>query len=319
MKENIINIKNLSKIYKSKKANILANDNINLTVKRGEIVAILGPNGAGKSTLVKQIIGYLSPTKGNIELFGKDLSKNDRTIMKKIGYMMQSRYGHWDHLSVYDAIYYSGRLKKLSHKQVNNEIEYLINRLDLKNEINRKIKTLSGGKKQITALACVVVGNPELIILDEPTNGLDPEKRFLFWNYLKELNNEKNTTIVIVTHNVSEIEEIAHRVVIIGDAKVLREGTPCELKSEINKQIRIELEFDMNISDNIIFKNFTSCIWSEDMKKVFMHISESDLILCISKLFGSDINKNIVNIQIFRTNLEDIYIKIMGEKMNEKI
>lgn len=231
MSESIIRINHLAKEYRTKNGIIRANDDINLTVFRGEIVAILGPNGAGKSTLVKQMIGYLSSTDGDIELFGEKISRSNQVQLNRIGYMMQSRYGHWDHLTVRNALFYSGRLKKLSRNDIQEQINYLINRLELTIEANKPIRTLSGDKKQAAALACTVMGFPELIILDEPTNGLDPEKRSIFWSFLKELNTTKHSTILTITHNVNEIEELADRVIIIAGNQVLTDGSPIELKS----------------------------------------------------------------------------------------
>jgi ABC-2 type transport system ATP-binding protein len=194
---------------------------------------------------------------------------------------------------------------------------YLIDKLELQEELERPLRTLSGGKKQATALACSVIGNPELIILDEPTNGLDPEKRFVFWKFLKEINKEKQVTIIIITHNVNEIEEIADRVVIIGNAQVLKEGTPNDLKAEISNQIRIELDFDTDsIWENSALWEEYSCKWSEDKKKIFLFVKEGELISCISQFFESQlISQNIKNMQIYRSSLEDIYIKIRGEKI----
>lgn len=318
MNNNIIEVHNLYKIYKNRKEEIIANHNINFIAKKGEIIALLGPNGVGKSTLVKQIIGYLSPTSGDIKVLGESIQGISRSIISRIGYMMQSRYSHWDHLTVKDALYYSGKLKKISEVEIEEQIKYLIEKLDLMNEIKRKMKSLSGGKKQAAALACSIIGFPEIIILDEPTNGLDPHKRILLWNFLKEINKERNTTILLITHTVNEIEDIADRVVIMGDGKILKDGTPQELKSKLSNQIRIEFELDKNINiEDIDFYYEHFYTWSPDNSKLFVYTSQSNMVKLIEKAFMNKvISKHIKNIQIHRSTLEDIYIKIMGQKIS---
>lgn len=318
MNNNVIEVCNLYKIYKNKQEEIIANNNINFTAKNGEIIAFLGPNGVGKSTFVKQIIGYLSPTSGDIKVLGENIRKINKPIISRIGYMMQSRYSHWDHLTVKDALYYSGKLKKIPDIEIEGQISYLIEKLDLMNETNRKMQSLSGGKKQSAALACSIIGFPEIIILDEPTNGLDPHKRILLWNFLKEINKERNTTILIITHTVNEIEDIAGRVVIMGDGKILKQGTPKELKSELSDQIRIEFELDNNISiEDVDFHYAYFYTWSPDNTRLFVYTTQSEMIKLIEKAFMNKvISEHIKNIQIHRSTLEDIYIKIMGEKIS---
>jgi ABC-2 type transport system ATP-binding protein len=161
-----------------------------------------------------------------------------------------------------------------------------------------------------------VIGFPELIILDEPTNGLDPEKRSIFWSFLKELNTTKNMTILTITHNVNEIEELTDRVIIIADNKVLTDGSPRELKSALN-QIRIELKFKTNnVECKVLLETKYSCIWAKDDKSVYIHLNEDDVIPCISQVFSNQsISMEIEDMKILRSTLEDIYIKMMGKRI----
>ncbi len=131
MERLVVEAKNVVKIFKNSKEAVKANDDISFSIKAGETIAVLGPNGAGKSTLIKQIIGYLSTTKGEIKLFGEDINALDQSKMQHIGYMMQARYQHWDHLTVEEALYYSARLKKISAKRAKSQIAELTEELQL--------------------------------------------------------------------------------------------------------------------------------------------------------------------------------------------
>ncbi len=321
MERLVVEAKNVVKIFKNSKEEVKANDDISFSIKAGETIAVLGPNGAGKSTLIKQIIGYLSTTKGEIKLFGEDINGLDQSNMQYIGYMMQARYQHWDHLTVEEALYYSARLKKISTKRAKSQIAELTEELQLDDVLKRKIGLLSGGKKQATALACSVIGDPKLIILDEPTTGLDPEKRSLFWSFIKKINRRRNVSVVIITHNIDEIEEMVDRVFIIGKGKLLRAGKPNDLKREISDEVIVDIELDntkkakyhkLVVKYNGKYNDFG------DSVKFF--IKQKDISSCIGEIFQADAEVQFIkNIRIDKTSLEDIYIKIMNQANGEEI
>ncbi len=321
MERFVVEAKNVVKIFKNSKEQVKANDDISFSIKAGETIAILGPNGAGKSTLIKQMIGYLATTKGQIKLFGEDINALDQTKMKHVGYMMQARYQHWDHLTVEEALYYSARLKKISKKSAKSQIAELTTELQLDDVLKRKISLLSGGKKQATALACSVIGAPKLIILDEPTTGLDPEKRSIFWSFIKKINKHRNVSVLIVTHNIDEIEEMVDRVFIIGKGKLLRIGKPNDLKSEISDEVIVDIELDNTKSEKyqkLVAKYNGNYNDFGDSVKFF--IKQKDISACISEIFRADTKAQFIkNIRIDKTSLEDIYIKIMNEANSEEI
>ncbi len=288
MERFVVEAKNVVKIFKNGKEQVKANDDISFSIKAGETIAILGPNGAGKSTLVKQIIGYLATTKGEIKLFGEDINALDQTKMKYVGYMM---------------------------------IAELTTELKLDDVLKRKISLLSGGKKQATALACSVIGDPKLIILDEPTTGLDPEKRSIFWSFIKKINRHRNVSVVIITHNIDEIEDMVDRVFIIGKGKLLRVGKPNDLKNEISDQVIVDIELDSTKSEKyqkLVDKYNGKYNDFGDSVKFF--IKQNDISACISEIFMADTKEQFIkNIRIDKTSLEDIYIKVMNEANSEEI
>ncbi len=321
MERLVIEAKNIVKIFKSGKEEVKVNDDISFTIKEGETIAILGPNGAGKSTLIKQIIGYLSTTKGQIKLLGKDINLLDQSKMKYVGYMMQARYEHWDHLTVEEALYYSARLKKIAKKRAKSNIAELTKELQIDDVLKRKISLLSGGKKQATALACSLIGNPKIIILDEPTNGLDPEKRALFWSFIKKLNKYRNLAVIIITHNIDEIEEMVDRIFIIGKGRLLKVGKPNDLKNEISNKLIIDIELDDRKREKYqkLVDKYNGK-YNDFGDSVRFIIEQKNISKCISEIFQEDTEEQFIkNIRIDKTSLEDIYIKLINEVNSEDI
>lgn len=318
MNEMILEVKDICKKYESKQGEFWANQNISFQMQRGEILALLGPNGAGKSTLVKQIIGYVHQDSGEILINGKDTRDNETEVLNQIGYMMQSRFAHWDHLSVSDAIYYSARLKGLSKKETKQEMKQLVEDLELTDELKKIIRNLSGGKKQATALACSVIGHPPLIILDEPTTGLDPEKRVVFWNFLQKQQKEFGTSILLITHNVAEVEQFVDRVLIVAKGQILKGGTPKELYEEVNKLVRVEIECKKDIVDEErIRKELGGYDVHINKNQVYVYEEDGKVIDFVDAIFHNEyIRQNMENFKVNRPTLEDVYISIMGEKIS---
>lgn len=220
---NVIEVKNVWKMY----GKLVANEDISMTVNEGEIVALLGPNGAGKTTLVKQIYGELSPNKGEIKVLGK--KPTDRQIKKLIGVIPQECEPYGD-LTVWDNIYYMGRLKGVSKEVIKNRGEELLNRLDLLSKRNTLARDLSGGLKRRTLIAMALINDPKLLILDEPTTGLDPEARREVWEILIDMKRE-GRSMLLTTHYLDEAERLADRIYFLN-RRIIVEGTPAEIKEK---------------------------------------------------------------------------------------
>jgi ABC-2 type transport system ATP-binding protein len=315
MTDTVLKTIDLSKVYKTNNGAIVANDKINLNVKRGEFVAFVGPNGSGKTTLIKQIIGYTNPTAGHIELFGEPISEKGTKDLGRIGYMMQSRYAHWDHLRARDAIYYSGRLKNLSKRESESQRDNLAASLNLSDDLGKTLETMSGGKKQAVSLACAVIGNPELIILDEPTNALDPEMKRLFWEFISQLSAKENATILLVTHNLDEVERVADEVKVFSNAKIVTEGNPREMIKELYNKVRLELIFKEGAQfDRERFLDGYEKKWSGET--LFVYVPQPDVASSVKEIFSNEkTGVYIDNLQMSTPTLEDVYIKLVGMKI----
>lgn len=216
-----IKLNNVSKQYKSTKSL----QNIDLTIKTPAMIGFLGPNGAGKSTLMKILVGQLIPSQGHITVDGKDLNKNLNYLKKRLGYLPQD-FGLYDELTVEQFLDYMACLKGIKEsKEI--IISTCIENTSLQEKRKAKIKTLSGGQKQRVGIAQALLSDPELIIVDEPTVGLDPEERIKYRNLFSQGASDK--IVILSTHIVEDVESICNQLIVLNKGKILFNGMPSEL------------------------------------------------------------------------------------------
>lgn len=219
-----VRCENVTKIYRN---GVIANDSINLSVKKGTIFTILGPNGAGKTTLLRQIYTELLPTRGKIEVFSIDVVERPMEVKKLIGVVPQS--GHpIPELKVEEHIRYFAMLR--GTRDLDSAVSYALETMDLGEYKGRLVMELSGGLKQRVLVATAIATRPDLIILDEPTVGMDPLARRKFWRKMEELKRE-GRTILLTTHYVEEAETVSDEVAVLYKGKILSIGRPEDFKS----------------------------------------------------------------------------------------
>lgn len=236
-----IEVKNLSKIYGQQKAV----DNISFKVEKGEIVGFLGPNGAGKSTTMKIITGYLQPDSGDVQVCGTDVLQHALETKKKIGYLPESNPLYYD-MYVREYLDFIAGVHQISSKK--EAIENVIERVGLTREASKKIGELSKGYKQRVGLAAALLHNPEVLILDEPTTGLDPNQIMEIREVIKNLGKDK--TVLFSSHILQEVEAICNRVVIINKGIIVADSTLSNLLK--NRQTdELILEIKENITDQV--------------------------------------------------------------------
>lgn len=216
-----IKIQNLSKKYK----NVKALDNINLTINTPSMIGLIGPNGAGKSTLMKILVGQLNPTEGDILIDGVSLNKREKYLKERLGYLPQD-FGLYEELRVEEYLDYMASLKKIKENK-KEAIKRALVMTNLEEKRRLKIKTLSGGQKQRVGIGQAMLNNPELLIVDEPTVGLDPEERIKFRNLFSE--GSINKIVVLSTHIIEDVESICNLIIVINKGKILFTGEPSEL------------------------------------------------------------------------------------------
>lgn len=238
---NKLEIKNLTKIYGKKRAN----DGITVTLENG-VYGLLGPNGAGKTTLMKQITTLIKPDKGEILYNGKDIFNMDDKYRNIIGYLPQE-FGVYKNFTAKQFLQYVGALKGMSGKNLNFKVNELLELVGLYDVRNKSIGKFSGGMKRRVGIAQVLLNDPKIIVLDEPTAGLDPQERTRFRNLIAKISRDK--IIILSTHIISDIESVAKETIMIKEGKLLMKGTHREILSDMNNKvynIRVNNEEEIN-------------------------------------------------------------------------
>ncbi|MEG2984720.1 MAG: ABC transporter ATP-binding protein [Peptostreptococcaceae bacterium] len=239
---NKLEIVNLTKAYKNKKAN----ENINLTLESG-VYGLLGPNGAGKTTLMKQIATLTTPTSGKILYNGKDINSLDDKYREVVGYLPQD-FDAYKNFSAKDFLLYIGALKGMGKNEAKIKTEKLLNLVGLYEVRNKAISKFSGGMKRRVGIAQALLNEPKILILDEPTAGLDPQERARFRNLLSQIG--KETIVILSTHIISDIESVAKETIMIKDGNVLLKGTHREILDDMKDKVySISVEDENKVYD----------------------------------------------------------------------
>ncbi|ERJ83259.1 ABC transporter, ATP-binding protein [Peptostreptococcaceae bacterium oral taxon 113 str. W5053] len=297
----MIKINTLNKTYKNgTKANI----DINFSVSKGDILGLIGPNGSGKTTLVRQIVGLTKPTSGDIMVAGMSVLNSRNKIKEKIAFFNQKSAMLEAH-TVFEVIYFTGIYRGLSRHEAVEQCDKLIEYFGLKSQLNQRLTNLSGGQIKLVMLASTFIGISDLIILDEPTNDLDPVNRYKLWEIIKKYNREYNTTFLIVSHNLIELELIARTIAIMKDGKIIDHGDIQSLKSRYNSGYRIRIRCEYEYVDDLT-KELSIERMKKNQNEVTLDLTEEELeklvnyILPIVTKYNADVN-------IYRMSLNNIY------------
>jgi ABC-2 type transport system ATP-binding protein len=223
----VIQIENVTKRYGSH----VALDNLNFTVNKGEVIGFLGPNGAGKSTTMNIITGYISASEGSVKVDGIDILENPEKVKSKIGYLPELPPLYMD-MTVIEYLKFVSKLKKVKKDSIEPSLQRIMNLVKVNHVQNRLIKNLSKGYKQRVGLAQALIGDPEVLILDEPTVGLDPKEIIEIRNLIKSIGKEH--TIILSSHILSEVSAVCDRVLIMSKGKLVATGTPDELSKKLS-------------------------------------------------------------------------------------
>lgn len=275
---NIIETKKLTKYY----GKSLGIKNVNLEVYEGEIFGFIGPNGAGKSTTIRTLLGLIYPTSGSATIFGKDILKFGPEIKQEIGYL-PSEVFYYDDMRVVDLLKYSASFYKKNSGAMTKRIKELAEYLNL--DLDKKIDDLSYGNKKKVGIIQGLLHKPKLIILDEPTGGLDPLMQQRFFDLLRE-ENKKGATILFSSHILSEVQRLCDRVAIIKDGQIIKIETMSDLANNTHKRIKIEaskeidkhlFEKQKGVSDLVAKGGSASFLYHGNINKIIDIVHEFDL------------------------------------------
>ncbi len=300
--EKIVEVKHLVKHY----GKFHAVEDVSFDVFRGDVFGFLGPNGAGKSTTIRTLLSLIKPTKGEIRLFGKDLIKNRNYILQRIGCIVE-KPDFYKYLSAEKNIEIFARLSGVTVTK--SKVHEIIEFVGLKGREKDKLGGFSHGMKQRLGIAQTLIHDPELIILDEPTTGLDPQGIIDIRNLILQLKNERNKTVLLSSHILSEIELIANRMVIISKGKTIVQGSVSELLNaqELVVSFSVDnIEKAKQLLGSLPEKNILDKIEDQNL---LLHISQ-ERIPVINKLF-CDNDINVFSIEAKR-KLEDYFLKLIN-------
>jgi len=232
---------------------VLANDDVSLTAQPGEVLGLLGPNGAGKTTLVRQLVGVLRPDAGTVTLLGHDVTGDPATASRLLAWLGQEEPALVE-LPVGLAVETTGRLRGLGRSEARRATAALLEELGLSELVARPMTRLSGGQRRLAQLATALVGDRPLLVLDEPTTGLDPGARRLVWQALRRRREQQGTTVVLVTHNVLEAEQVMDRVAVLERGRLIACDTPGRLKALVSDEVRLDLVWrgDAPLGDPVV-------------------------------------------------------------------
>lgn len=308
----MIEVKKVTKKY----GNFTAVDNITFNVKDGEVVGLLGQNGAGKSTTMNMITGFIEPTEGTIIINGYDIMKKSLKAKKQIGYMPEN-VPLYPELTVKEFVSYMAELKLVVRKERKQEVENVIKETGLEEVKNKLIRNLSRGYKQRVSMAGALVGNPEVLILDEPTVGLDPKQIIEIRNLIKNLG--KKHTVILSSHILSEISQICERVIILNKGKIVAIDTPENLEEKTKEQNVLFVTVEDKEEKMLSLKEKMTDIEklemikdNEDGTKQYKIVSKSEKD--IRKALFDTLPKEgitIFELKKAETSLEDAFIKLV--------
>ncbi len=310
--ENIIETKDLTKIYKG---NIRAVDGINLKIGRNKVYGLLGKNGAGKTTTIKMLTTSLQPTSGDAIISGYDLRKDASKIRKIIGVVPQDLTTDAD-LKGIENLQMIASFYNIPKDVSRERIKDLLRMVDLEEWGNRYVSQYSGGMRKRLELICGLVNAPQILFLDEPTLGLDVNTRANLWRYIRQVKEQLGLTIILTSHYLEEVDELADEISIIDHGKIIVSGTSEELKKSLKGDI-IQMEFSSHEDADAVSSYPDAISISVAERKVRMKVENADIKLPQILQFLSSKNISPVSINVKKPSLDEVFLEYTGSDIQE--
>ncbi|MNO74444.1 Daunorubicin/doxorubicin resistance ATP-binding protein DrrA [compost metagenome] len=310
----IIQLKNVTKRYDDK----LAVDNISLDIEEGELFGLLGPNGAGKSTLISMICGLTKLDKGDIVINGSSIKTNPIAAKQNIGLVPQE-IALYENISAIDNLKFWGKMYSLKGNLLKERIEEVLEATGLKDRRKEKVSKFSGGMKRRLNIACAVMHYPKIVIMDEPTVGIDPQSRNNILEFTKELNKKHGSTLIYTSHYMEEVEALCSKVCILDEGKVIAKGDQEHIKRMIMNEERVEItisEYKPEI--DLILKKLNSVrevVYKDSKLTVIMQDTQRSIQQIIEVLIKAEIG--IKDISIKKPTLETVFLSLTGKALRD--
>lgn len=309
----LLSIENLEKSYKNNKVI----QDLSFEVNEGEILCILGPNGAGKSTTINILTGALGYKSGKVVSNGESIHRNIRKFKKRLGVVPQD-LALYDDLSAYKNVSFFASLYGLKGEKLKERCQYALEFVGLLDKKKDKVNTFSGGMKRRLNIACAIAHNPELLIMDEPTVGIDPQSRNHILDSIKKLR-DQGMTIIYTTHYMEEVEEISTRIIIMDKGSIIASGTKEKLEESIEeeKQYFIEIESEQKIETDVFYR--IEGVKAASVEKGHVEIVTLKGIENLDRIIATLINNKakINSISSQRASLETVFLRLTGKSLRD--
>ncbi|MBM6615654.1 ABC transporter ATP-binding protein [Desemzia sp. RIT804] len=310
----MIEVKNLGKNFKKK----IAVDDVSMYLDEGESVGLLGPNGAGKSTTISMISTLLPPTKGTVKYNGKNVLKEPEELRPILGVVPQE-IALYEELSAYENMSFFGKVYGISGKKLEDKIQETLDLVGLKERQKDAVETYSGGMKRRINIAVALMHDPEILIMDEPTVGIDPQSRNYILEMVRKLNRERGLTVLYTSHYMEEVEKLCDRVYIMDHGQIIASGTKEELKSILSNEETIQIQVEETKSE---FRDLLSS--QEGVNQVLEDEAGYNLIVSkgeqlLGEIFdhAKQANIKIIGIHVKTPTLEDVFLHLTGRKLRD--
>jgi len=310
MPEIVIQTRHITKRYGA----LTAVGDLSLEVYAGEVFGLLGPNGAGKTTSINMLCGLLQPDSGDVLVDGKTITDGDAAVRARVGVCPQNIV-LWSHLTCLEQMQFLGEMYGLKGKAARQRSLQLFRDLDLEEKKDKLARTLSGGMQRRLNLAMALVHDPEILVLDEPEAGLDPQSRVLVRDYIKSLAHRK--TIILTTHNMDEAERVADRVAIIDHGQLLTVDTPEALKQSIGEGDVLEIE--LNTDTEQAMKALRPVVAGVSSNNHTLIIRTRNVVEVLPAILDTlhDLDVHPGEVRLRRNSLEDVFISLTGRRLRE--
>lgn len=310
----MIEVKNLGKSFKKN----IAVEDVSMHLDEGESVGLLGPNGAGKSTTISMISTLLPPTKGTVKYNGKDVLKEPDELRPILGVVPQE-IALYEELSAYENMKFFGKVYGLSGKKLEDKIQETLELVGLKERQKDAVETYSGGMKRRINIAVALMHGPKILIMDEPTVGIDPQSRNYILEMVRRLNRERGLTVLYTSHYMEEVEKLCDRVYIMDHGQIIASGTKEELKSILSNEETIQIQVEETKSE---FRDLLSS--QEGVNQVLEDDAGYNLIVSkgeqlLGEIFehAKQANVKIIGIHVKTPTLEDVFLHLTGRKLRD--